>query len=78
MKLCYNLQQFKSALKRNFGKIHVIYYRGEMPSCARCFYMKTKKAYITFFPTSHFDSYVVYNMAKECYSFQPVEDFLNV
>lgn len=77
MKLCYNLQKFKNALKRNFGKVHTIYYRGEIPSCARCFYLQTKKAYITFAPSSYFDSYVIYNMAKDCYSFSKIEDLLD-
>lgn len=77
MKLSYNIQQFKNALKRNLGKVHVVYYRGEMPSCARCFYMQTKKAYITFSPSSHFDSYVIYNMVKDCYLFTKIEDLLD-
>jgi hypothetical protein len=77
MKLSYNLQQFKNALKRNFGKTYVIYYRGNNPYQARCFYMQTKKAFITFFPTSLLDSAVIYKMAKECYSFQSLEDFLD-
>ena len=76
MKLSYNLQQFKNALKRNFGKTHVIYYRGSDPYRARCFYMQTKKAFITFSPTSILDSAVIYKMAKGCYLFQTMEDFL--
>lgn len=77
MKISYNLQQFKNALKRNFGNVHVIYYRGDCAYRARCFYMQTKKAFITYSPTSLLDSAVIYKMAKECYSFQPMESFLD-
>lgn len=78
MKLSYNIQQFKYALRRNSSKLGEIYYRGDFPSCARCFYMQTKKAYITYVPASYLDAYFVWREAvNNGYILAKVEDLID-
>lgn len=78
MKLSYNIQQFKNALRRNSSNLVEIYYRGDFPSCAKCFYMQTKKAYITYVPTSYLDAYFVWKEAcNNGYKLTKIEDLLD-
>lgn len=68
----YNFQQFKKALNRNFKNVHVINYIGDMPSCAKSFFIETKKALIMYDPETFFDAYRFWNMSKDVFKFVEV------
>lgn len=68
----YNFQQFKKALNRNFGKVRVIFYIGDFPTCVNAFFIETKKSMMIYNPESPLDAYRLWNMAKECFAFKEV------
>lgn len=63
MKIQYDFTKFKACLKRNAGKKCDLFYRGEMISCARVWYVQTKKALITFNPSNRIQSSQVCGLA---------------
>ena len=78
MKVRYNLQQFKRALRRNAYKYIEVLYSGSDPQSANCFYLHTKKSYMFFTPSCRLERVDIYVTAVSLrYRFVKIEDLLN-